>query len=572
MKWTKEDLQLLQRDSREIFHWAAAQAEFASLSDQPGATMEWAEYAAKLAWHSDPGFFFHHGLEAALAGAAVPGTARQWTAAEMAGLPSVKASKRTLHILTRAYAMGGHARVVARWIGNCKVWRPEECHVIVITNQGSEPVPRWLVTAAQQAGGKLILFPPSYSMLERAIALRQLADHWADEVVLHLHPDDSASVSAVAQPRRWKAYFFNHADHVFSLGTDPCDVLLDLRWSGADCSAAERSPRPVKRLLPIPLTAPVMGDRADLRENARRVLGLDDRSLMVITVGREEKYQAAMGWDFCAAAEEILKSQPSLQLFAVGLPNQGRWNQLQTDTQGRFHPMGMIREPEMLRNYYAAANLYFEGFPLGSLTGMLDAGLYELPLQRFCNRIAPLLSGDDVSLEDICPASVTQEDYVASAAALVSRGAAQLAEIGLEVRRSIEHDHCGQGWTENWLGNIDSPALDAVPGEGRRSHAPADQAGQHAAILQWQAGSAGFPPAAGALWSSSHLGFSRKFAITRKLLSRPSASAGRSQRKHLVAIARAAGHALFPPVLTRFLRNFSALAGAFRRFILKNNA
>ena len=569
---TSEDIQHLQSDICEIFHWAAAKAEAAAASDNPAATLEWAEFAAKLAWRADPGFFFDRGIETTLSVVPLAPGGQKWGAPEIAQLPRRGAGKRIMHVLTTAYETGGHTRAVARWIENCKVWRPEERHVVVIASQSSEPVPQWLETASALAGGKLIVFDHRYSLFQRAIALRQLADSWADDVVLHLHPDDSASVSALAQPRRWKAYFFNHADHVFSLGTQHCDILLDLRWSGADSSWAERSSRPVKRLLPIPLAAPAAGDRRRLRAEARRALGINDRSIVAITMGRAEKYKTAMGWDFCMAAEEILQSQPSLELFAIGLPNQGRWNKLQINTNGRFHPLGPMRDPEVLRNCYSAANLYFEGFPFASTTAMLDAGLYGLPLQRFSNRIAPLLSGDDVSLEDICPASATQEGYISSATALASHGFAQLDELGLEIKRRIENDHCGQGWTANWLANIESLAPNVVPHECSPTHAPADRAAQHSAILQWQAENFGLEPAFNVLKSSHHLGFTRKCGITWKLLSRPSPIINsRIETNHLTTVAKAATLAFTPPIVARVLSNCRDLLRASRRFLFKNS-
>ncbi len=556
--------QLLQAEIGQIFHWAAARA--AAAHDDPAATLEWAEYASKLAWRADPGFFFDAGLESTLSAIPVAQRARKWSAREVSLLPRRGAGKCVIHVLTAAYASGGHTRVVARWIENCTLWRPQERHVVVGTSQGMEPVPDWLRTAARQGGGALIVLDPRYSIMQRAMALRQLADAWADDVVLHIHPDDSASVSALAQPRRWKAYFLNHADHVFSLGTHLCDVMLDLRWSGASASLTERSSLPVNQMLPIPMEALKMGDRGKRRAESRRALGLHDDVIVAITVGPEPKYKPSMGWDFCAAAAAILKSAPRLHLFAIGIPNQGKWHKLHRDTNGRFHAMGLIQNPKVLRDWYSAANLYFEGFPFTSVTAMLEAGLHGLPMQRFTNRVAPLLSGDDVSYEDLCPAAATQEEYISHAIALASQSPGTWEGLGHAITRSIENDHCGESWSKNWLAAIESPASDAIADDRLSQHAPADRGLQHAAILEWQLENTGIAPSLNVLKSSSHLSLKRKFAIIRKLLAQPAPLIERSSRRHLTTLARPVILAFTPKAVAGFLKSRQSRASSEVRF------
>ncbi len=545
--------QLLQAEIGQIFHWAADRA--AAAHDDPAATLEWAEYASKLAWRADPGFFFDAGLESTLSAIPLAHSAQKWIAREVAHLPPRGAGKCMIHVLTAAYASGGHTRIVARWMENCALWRPQERHVVVVTSQGTEPVPEWLRTAARQGGGALIVLNRRYSFLQRAMALRQLADSWADDVVLHVHPDDSASVSTLAQPRRWKAYFLNHADHVFSLGTHLCDVVLDLRWSGASASLTERSSRPVKKMLPIPMEALKAGDRGKRRAESRRILGLRDDIIVAITVGPEPKYNPSMGWDFCTAAAAILKSAPALHLFAIGIPNQGKWRKLHHDTIGRFHAMGLIQNPKVLRDWYSAANLYFEGFPFTSVTAMLEAGLHGLPMQRFTNRVAPLLSGDDVSYEDLCPAAATQEEYVAHAIALASQSPGTWQGLGYAITSRIENDHCGESWSKNWLAAIESPASVTLTDDRLSCHAPLDRGLQHAAILEWQLGNTGIAPSLNVLKSSSHLGVKRKVAIIGKHLGQPAPLIERTSRRHLTTLARPVILAFTPKAVAGFLKS-----------------
>ena len=55
--------------------------------------------------------------------------------------------KSFLHVMTTAYGVGGHSRVVERWIN---LSPSEQKHSIVVTNQGDELLPQWLINVCEK--------------------------------------------------------------------------------------------------------------------------------------------------------------------------------------------------------------------------------------------------------------------------------------------------------------------------------------------------------------------------------------------------------------------------------------
>ena len=287
-----------------------------------------------------------------------------------------------------------------------------------------------------------------------------MSHSWPTMIILHIHPNDPIPLLAYSErPAGVPLLFFNHADHVFSLGVSFCDAILDFRRSGQNISKLERcQDNQASFLLPIQLLDPLgqFGElsikrREKLRREARRRLDIGSNVRVALTVGHKYKYEPALGFDFARTAEAILTSEPSACIIAIGIPNSGRWQRLSNTLPGRFRALGRIESPEILSQYYMASNIFLEGFPFSSLTAMLEAGLYMLPVQRFLNTQCPLLSGDDRALDHVIPAVTSEDAYVAGGLKLLRSPNARLEGLGLRVREEILNVHCGASWIDDWL-------------------------------------------------------------------------------------------------------------------------
>ena len=99
---------------------------------------------------------------------------------------------------------------------------------------------------------------------------------------------------------------------------------------------------------------------------------------------------------------------------------------------------------EDLSPFHAMADIYLEGFPFGSLTALLEAGLSGLPCVG-APAVTPLpLRSDDIAMDAMqTPASV--EDYISQALRLAGDARARSLE-GERTQKTIWENHCGAGW------------------------------------------------------------------------------------------------------------------------------
>jgi hypothetical protein len=428
-------------------------------------SMEWLEFAATIAYRFHPGFFADGECERLLW--AIGKSDLQCSLKDIPTIVSCnnQADKtNVIHVMTTAMATGGHTRVVARWIKNCTMANVPYVQSIIITNQKDRSIPSWLESAAAETGGICKVLPRSLSPLERSALLRKTLYSSADLVVLHIHPQDSISGVALAEDKRkFPVLFFNHSDHTFLLGTSVADIMLEYRAIGREISEKERASKGRVVSLPIPLADPVgsspIGNERNIRRSSgRERLGIPTGALVILVISEQMKLKPIFGLDFKRAANSILEHLDATQMYAIGVPDVGEWRQLARKTKGRFRPLGRVEDAKTLANLYWAADIYLVGIPLGSPTAMLDAGLYELPIHRLVNPIAPMTSGDDMSLEQSLPSSKTEEGYVDSAVRLLRLSSDERNRIGKETRSRILEDHHGESWVNKWL----KPAIEVA--------------------------------------------------------------------------------------------------------------
>lgn len=365
-------------------------------------------------------------------------------AAKQVPIPTAGAKLRSrprwLHVFSEAYATLGHTNLGRRWVQ----YDTEVTHdLILLAQKGGAP--ENLAAAITNSGGRCIVLDPTTNLLQRAAELRNYAWENADVVVLHTHPDEVMAVVAFGVPGGPVVLVENHADHVFWLGCAVADLILEIRRSGQvwtkELRGVDRS-----TILPIPLEERTGPNRSESiaqeqRRKLRTALGIPEAGIMLLTVGSASKYEAVEGLDFLETAKAILGKCENAYLVAVGPKDEGVWKAAKEATGGRILPLGYQQDSTL---FCRSADLYLEGFPLGSLTALLEAGQAGLMCVR-----APLGSplpfcSDSLSLESIQQPK-DLDDYVQTAVALVGDVKAREAG-GLRLQKEIEAQHCGVGW------------------------------------------------------------------------------------------------------------------------------
>ena len=353
---------------------------------------------------------------------------------------------RWLHVMSEAFATLGHTNLCRRWIQ----YDNEAVHDVVLVNQRG-PAPQNLVQTVKSAKGECFVYDFTLPFLKRAADLRAYAWQNADVVVLHTHADEILATVAFGVEGGPPVLLLNHADHAFWVGCSVADLVLDIRTSGQMWTKTVRG---VERttILPIPLSEIEVkngpnGTSRETKNAARRALGIPESANVLLTVGSGFKYRPMPGLNFLATARKIIQQCDNTFLIAVGPYNEGIWQEAKSETAGQILPLGPQPNTDV---FCQAADVYLEGFPSGSLTALLEAGLMGLPCVRAPRDSMPPASSDGESL-DLTPQPADVPDYIEQVVALVKDPKAR-AEKGLALKKNIERVHCGA----NWLARLES--------------------------------------------------------------------------------------------------------------------
>lgn len=351
--------------------------------------------------------------------------------------------QRILHVVTQAYELFGHTKLCRKWI---ELDPGHTRHDVVLLDQ-YDAAPSNLQQAVEVRGGKVTRLDRTLPMLKRAQLLRELAYAEADVVVLHVHPHDLLANVAFGVPGGPPVVYVNHADHEFWVGGAVADLVLDIRESGQEWTRLNRD-IPRTEILPIPLEEDALllngpERRAALRREVREAFGIAPDDFLLLTIGSARKYEPMNGLSFLEAAEAILNRCPKAKLLAVGPRPTGEWQAVAARTGGRLLAIGNQSD---LGRFHAAADLYLEGMPAGSLTALLEVCLGGLACVRAPAQVRPPHASDGSALAPVPqPADVAQ--YIEEAVGLVnsSKFRQERAEL---LQNIVRETHCAQGWSK----------------------------------------------------------------------------------------------------------------------------
>lgn len=418
----------------QVVRWCVRRAERAERRGHSEEAAQWAMIAAEVAWRTPYPYLCSIEIEALLARLSRP--LAQVRRRRSGGVP-----RRWLHVLSASWAIGGHTALVRRWIER----NPHgDRHDVVLTFQAVDQIEPRLRAAVERSGGRAMSVASADGVFSSAQRLREAAAD-ADVVVLNIHPWNVIGLLAFAQPGGPPVLLLNHQDHAFWAGSGTVDLVIDIRTSGRYLTENFRAvPGCVELPMPLVDDGVAPADRAGVMDRLRFTAGVGDGPLLV-TIGRGEKYIPTSRLDFLRAAEEILRALPEARLVAVGPhPNDPAWQMLAARTGGRALAVG---EDQDLRHWHSAADLYLEGFPIGSYTALLETALAARAVVRKPHLVSPdVLPLDQGALGPIeVPASPA--DYVRAAVDLASDAESRRVRAQAN-RESVLVYHCGAAWDQ----------------------------------------------------------------------------------------------------------------------------
>ncbi len=431
------DIDLLRarlKHAREMFEvYAGMTQNFVQLKKLNEAMVS-AQIAGKIAWASHTGSYVSPSLEEALnliarhidTNRCDPGL--RFTDTHFS-------RKKTMHVVSRAWYVGGHTRLVERWINNT---RDGSVHGIVLTMPCKE-VPTWLKSAAESSGGWVYhLEGESSSLVHRAAVLRAMARTWADVVVVHADPNDALPVVAFGVDGGPGVVLLNHADHCFWLGASIADIVADIRPAGQQLTITRRGVMQ-SEILPIPLE-----DRQSIvdREELRSKFGFDKDSVVLLSIASAWKYGSLGLVDFLKVHKCVLDKHPNAVMLVVGPEDHGNWRDYKNATSGRIRALGIQSD---LRPFHAISDVYIDSFPAASITSMLEAVQNNMAGMGIRNPLSAIMSADDPSLNRCRTHVASLEEYESELHRLIDDVSLR-EERGNELGDSVRIDHAPEGW------------------------------------------------------------------------------------------------------------------------------
>jgi glycosyltransferase involved in cell wall biosynthesis len=269
-----------------------------------------------------------------------------------------KKSYRVSHVMTEAYALGGHTRVVEKFMTV-----DPDAHVL-ITGNISEALLSGL-------GGKNRVTVMNSDKTSPTAAILKLA-RWMSEystIVLHIHPHDILATLAayIAKHNGSFIVLYNHADHCFSFGYEVADLVAEISSFGWALGGA-RGIEGKQSFVGIPF------EQTKLSSVKPRGSG------KIIFAGAEYKFDPTPDRNPARFLNKLLEVLPaSYSVTVVGTAgSKPFWQSLNEQYRHRVEFIGALPHASYLV-VLSEAELYIDSFPLGNGTGFAEAIFSGVP-------------------------------------------------------------------------------------------------------------------------------------------------------------------------------------------------
>ncbi|MFH7024937.1 MAG: glycosyltransferase [Heteroscytonema crispum UTEX LB 1556] len=435
--WLEEGSRLIP-ENFDVFRTLVAQAKDLAQRGKYDAAAVYAEMAAFHAQWKHPGLFVSPELEHILHIIGHKGISKSLYSSKT--ITSDGKIKNILHVASNISILGGIPRFIWRLIQQ----DGERSHSLALTKQAPDEVPQIFRDAVNNSNGKIHVLNESIGgLVSRAKRLRKIAAT-ADVVLLHTWDHDAIPCIAFADKEQSPPIIFvNHSDHGFWLGVNISNVVANLRSSGMHLSQERRSIETKRNALLPTILNPIY--RKLSRTEAKQQLGIDESSVILVSIARSPKYKTIDGVSFADAHVPLLKQYNQAILIVIGPGDSEDWSAAIQQTQGRIKVLG---ETENTSVFYQAADIYVDSFPWTSITSLLEAGSYGVPLVSrypYSSNACGILGADMPGLTGNLIRVQKLEEYTQILSRLIIEEEFRLS-LGEATRRKIAQTHWGNNW------------------------------------------------------------------------------------------------------------------------------
>jgi glycosyltransferase involved in cell wall biosynthesis len=443
--WRKEGIRTIPKNL-EIFNNLLSEAGYLIERRQYDAAAAYLQIAASHANVNHCGFYSCPRLEQMLLEIGQRVISKSSCSRE--GFFSPRRVRKILHVSTHAGHIGGISRLLQRWIHqDC-----ERSHSVALTKQGISQVPSKLRDAVLSSEGSIYVLDKGIdSILSIAKRLYECSLN-ADIVVVHTWEFDVVPTLAFANKEKSPPIIYvNNGDHWFWVGVGISDVVANLRESGMRLSEERRGIESERNMLLPTILEPLQ--RTLSRAEAKQLLGIDQNCTLLLSIARAAKYRTVDGTSFADAHIQLLKHHEQAVLIVVGPDNSDEdWSEAIRQVDGRIRVYGETKDTAI---FYQSADIYVDSFPFVSITSLLEAGSFGVPLvSRYpyssdaCATLGadmPGLTGNLIRVRDI-------DEYTAVLSRLIKDQIFR-SSLGQATKSKIEAIHWGAGWQDS-LNNV----------------------------------------------------------------------------------------------------------------------
>jgi glycosyltransferase involved in cell wall biosynthesis len=442
--WREEGTQTIPKNL-EVFNNLLLKAEDLRKREQYDAAAAYLQIAASHANLNHCGFYSCPRLEQMLLDIGQRVISKTFSYRKEASFSGVK---KILHISTHISYIGGISRLLQRWIQQDS----ERSHSVALTKQGDLQVPANLRNTISRSNGSIYILDEEINSITSIAERLYECSVDADIVVIHTWEFDVVPTIAFANKKNSPPIIYvNNGDHWFWVGVSISDVVANLRESGMRLSEERRGIESERNMLLPTILEPLQ--RTLSRSEAKQLLGIDQNCIMLLSIARAAKYRTVDRMSFADAHVQLLKQHQQAILIVVGPGNSNEdWSETIHQFGDRIRVYGETKDTAV---FYQAADIYVDSFPFVSITSLLEAGSFGVPLvSRYpyssdaCATLGadmPGLSGNLIRVRDI-------DEYTVVLSRLIEDQNFR-SSLGQATKSKIEAIHWGESW-QNALNKI----------------------------------------------------------------------------------------------------------------------
>lgn len=342
--------------NKKIFEWFLNKVE--KINDL-GRKTEFGQKVANILTYKNVGYYYSTKLEKIFTDIAESYDIDKY---------NVEYEKGTfLHVMSMCCKIGGHTRVVERWVGQSP---SEQEHSVVLLEQNDVPIPELLQENIKGKSGELIIFEKGMDYIKKALKLRELALHY-EYIVLHVHMDDPTALIAFGTEKFTRpVIFFNHADHLFWLGKSISDIVVDIREQGSVTRSGRKIDKNFVMGVPVENKTVKKIDKNQVREK----LAIPEDKKFILSVGSEFKFTPLNNKSIVDVLHKKLLSNKNVLLYLIGPSVENKyWKNVQKKYVEKIKILGEVDYENEYFEYINSADLILDSWPVGGGAVMQDA-------------------------------------------------------------------------------------------------------------------------------------------------------------------------------------------------------